>query len=137
MKKKDRIEQLESLTRGLRARVVNYNSLIDSNKYLIEATTAELRKAERELAELHRPKEPKPGSVITFSRTYVGSRTTYEYAALRVGDTWYITGATCPRNGFTWGALLQFISGKNFGANLLRHSDIVVVKTGKVIEVPR
>lgn len=47
--------------------------------------------------------QPRPGSVIKF-RLRMDSRA-YDYAALRVGDHWFTTGSTCPRNGYTWAKL--------------------------------
>lgn len=53
--------------------------------------------------------EPPKGYVIKFRLRFWGGDVVYSYAALRVGDRWFTTGATCPPGGYRWRELCAFV----------------------------
>lgn len=55
--------------------------------------------------------EPSGGSIIKFEKRYNGSLSTkYTYAALREGQTWYLTGTgSSGTKSYTWDELKKFI----------------------------
>lgn len=84
----------------------------------IDALEAEVRNAEKRLQDAKDrldnytapiPKEPLPGSVIRFTILPRLGGNSYHYAAVLAGGRWYTTGSSCPRDGYTWEQLVDFI----------------------------
>ena len=63
------------------------------------------RKARDDMSEALRNCEPPTGSVVSFSLVHNPGGSSYGYAALRVGQSWYTTGNTCPPCGYSWAGL--------------------------------
>jgi hypothetical protein len=64
-----------------------------------------VREARHQLRLAREHHQPGIGAVIKFSRG------DYDYAAIRASNgSWYTTGSTCPRNGYTWAELIRVIS---------------------------
>ena len=56
------------------------------------------------------PKEPVDGAVIRFSlRLDQFGNKVYHYAAIRIIGRWYTTGNSCPKAGWSWYELIDFI----------------------------
>ena len=68
----------------------------------------QLRSITAELTRLDtRPAEPQIDSIIRFAITYTSTRSTYRYAALRVGRLWYVTGWA--HRCVTWDEMLDWL----------------------------
>lgn len=81
----------------------------------LDAAINRADEAQRAIAQLAVQAEPEDGAVIRFVRTLPTTRTGYQdynYAAIRAGGLWYLTGQRI--TGMSWTALISFIrAGKN------------------------
>lgn len=75
-------------------------SLANARRDLEQAVLEEKRAA--------RPEPATDGAVIRFRKQYIGGSRIYDFAAIRAGGYWYLTGLEGARKR-TWSALLDFI----------------------------
>lgn len=89
-------------------------------KYI--ATDSEIAAARKKLREAKYPAQPS-ATLIRFNKRFATSWTTYQFAAVRSGSAWYVTGQTGP-NGVGWNTLCDFIRKDNeLGLNWLPVKD--------------
>lgn len=84
---------------------------IDMARGAVEEAQVALARAQEQLDKAVNPypKEPAAGAVIRFSLRFDRLGTTYHYAALRVMSRWFTTGKSCPKDGYSWYELIDFI----------------------------
>lgn len=71
---------------------------------MLEKRIVSLKRSRDNLIE---PEEPVDGSVVKFKVQYEGAGPAYQYAALRMGNTWYTTSADGKR--YTWRQLVRLM----------------------------
>lgn len=75
----------------------------------------ELARIEARLAALDRypAQDPyKDGTVLKFTRTFVGRPKRYTYAAIRANNRWFTTATGDPTGGRTWTQFIQWLSDR-------------------------
>lgn len=108
------------------------NTLISDAEAQVARAIADLERAQANLAKAKTPSypdEPSRHAVIAFTLTFEQGEKSYEFAARRVGDAWYTTGSTCPRGGYTWKALIDWMREAHYvtAINLLGYISTIEV----------
>lgn len=82
----------------------------------LQSAKANLDQAQREAVNARVP-EPENGSVVSFWIRYTPGGIQYRFAAIRVGNWWYVTGQDTSRR--TWSQLVTWITSQASWSNVV------------------
>jgi len=94
----DIMREIQRRSRRMESENVNRDEVIQSRIRELEAELAQRRRYGADTYD--------DGTVLSWGKTFSSSDAVFHYAAVKVGDRWYVTGAAGGKNAITWDRLV-------------------------------